>query len=492
MQSGTRNASPWLAKPVVRNKINHHGSRSRIAAVIPAILADLLLFWDICGIFVCGVGSASLDSALSESYGALFLRIGFSNDDLLRTSLIGALLCPIVIRERVLRRPTAVATKALLGKLTILVAIVLTVAMATRLLAAVPSFWVAAWLGSAAATMLAGRVAMAGMLRWAAAHFGGERIAVVGSGADADWLRSSLRRARSSGIDLVRPLSRAANIDAIVADLIKRGRRGEIDRVVLALPGVANEQLPRIAHALKALRIEVASLYPMLGAGALQRTSVIANIPLFIVTRRPQWGYGGLSKQVMDRCLALALLLWMTPLLLLIALVVRLDSPGPVLFRQRRHGLNGTEFEIYKFRTMHWQGRGAGSGATQTGRRDCRVTRIGGFLRRSSLDEVPQLLNVLNGTMSVVGPRPHPTVMRTEERLGDEIVPEYPHRHRVKPGITGWAQVNGHRGATETADQLRQRIEHDNYYIENWSPWFDLQIIAMTPASLLLRRNNAF
>ena len=428
----------------------------------------------------------------SEKSGLLFLQLGSSSDDLMRTSLIGALLCPVIIRERVLRRPTAATRRALFRRVGALVAIVLTVAIATRLLAAVPSLWIAGWSASSAAAMLAGRYVMAAVLRWTATRFGGERVAVIGSGPDADWLRSSLRRARSSGIDLVRPSRRTADIDATVADLIKRGRRGEVDRVVLALPGIANAQLRRIAHALKALRIEVASLYPMIGAGDLQRTSDIADIPLFIVNRRPQWGYGGLSKQVMDRCLALALLLWMTPLLLLIALVVRLDSPGPVLFRQRRHGLNGTEFDIYKFRTMHWQGRDAGSGETQTGRRDHRVTRIGGFLRRSSLDEVPQLLNVLNGTMSVVGPRPHPTVMRTEARLGDEIVPEYPHRHRVKPGITGWAQVNGLRGATETADQLRRRIEHDNYYIENWSPWFDLQIIAMTPASLLLRRENAF
>ena len=395
-------------------------------------------------------------------------------------------------RDRVLRRPDVGGLRVLLSRVVALVAIVLVVVLATRLIVAVPSVWVGCWLVSTVAAMFTGRVLAWALLRWTAKRFGGERIAVVGTGAEADWLRSTLRRAKSAGIDLVRPSRRAVGIDAIVADLIARGRRGELDRVVLALPGIANQEIRRIAHALKALQIEVASLYPLLGAGALQHTTDVADIPLFLVTRRPQWGYGGLSKQVMDRCLALALLLWMTPLLLIVALAVRLDSPGPILFRQRRHGVNGTEFEIYKFRTMRWQGQGAGTGALQTGRRDRRVTRIGAFLRKTSLDEVPQLLNVLNGTMSVVGPRPHPVVMRTEERLGDEITPDYPHRHRVKPGITGWAQINGLRGATETAQQLRQRIEHDNYYIENWSPWFDLRILALTPASLLLRRNNAF
>lgn len=467
-------------------------SKHRLVANVRSLISDMLLFWDACTVFVCGAGFALLYSMLSSGNGALFAQTGHLSDDLIRTSVIGALLCPITIRERMVRRPDAAALQVLLRRVVALIAIVLMVAMATRLIVMVPSLWVAGWLGSTVAVMFAGRMMAAALLRWTAKRFGGERIAVVGTGTEADWLRSTLRRAKSAGIDLVRPSRRAVGVDAIVADLIERGRHGELDRVVLALPGIANADMRRIAHALKALQIEVASLYPMLGAGALQHTTEVADIPLFLVTRRPQWGYGGLSKQVMDRCLALALLLWMTPLLLLIALAVRLDSPGPILFRQRRHGVNGTEFEIYKFRTMRWQGQGAGSGAMQTGRNDRRVTRVGAFLRKSSLDEVPQLLNVLNGTMSVVGPRPHPTVMRTEERLGDEITPDYPHRHRVKPGITGWAQINGLRGATETAEHLRQRIEHDNYYIENWSPWFDLRIIAMTPASLLLRRNNAF
>ena len=472
----------------LRGISTHAKSKKRIFANIRLLLADVILFSDSLTVFVCGICVALLQSMLFAGYDPSIVQ----GDNLTRVSIIGALLSPIMIHERKARQPDMVATRLLVRRVTMLIAIVLVVALATRLIVTVPSLWVAGWLASTVVAMSGTRAMAAALLRWIAKRFGGERIAVVGTGTEAEWLRSTLRRARSPGIELVRPSRRAVGTDAIVAELIERGRRGEIDRVVLALSGLANENMRQIAHTLKALQIEVASLYPMLGAGTPQHTTEIAEIPLFLVTRRPQWGYGGLSKQVMDRCLALALLVWMIPLLLLIALAVRLDSPGPVLFRQRRHGLNGTEFDIYKFRTMRWQGHGAGSGATQTGRNDCRVTRIGAFLRKSSLDEVPQLLNVLNGTMSVVGPRPHPTVMRTEERLGDEITPDYPHRHRVKPGITGWAQINGLRGATETAEQLRQRIEHDNYYIENWSPWFDLRILALTPASLLLRRTNAF
>ncbi len=440
-------------------------------------------------VLLCGVANAFIQDAVSAALATLPLAAGHGADDLIRVSVIGALLAPFVMRQR---RPDPAAVGAIVRRALTLIAIAVTVALATRLVTVLPVLWMASWLVWLIGAVLAGRVLAAALLRWTAQRFGGERVAVLGAGAEADWLRAALRDAKSAGVDLVRTGRPGRDLDGVVADLIDRGRRGELDRVVLALPGLPNDETRRIAHGLKALQIEVASLFPLLGAGRLQHTTDLADIPLFLVSRRPQRGYGGLSKQVLDYSLALGLLLWTMPLLMLIALAIRLDSPGPILFRQRRHGVNGSEFDIYKFRTMVWQGAGAGSGAVQTGRRDRRVTRIGAILRSSSLDEVPQLLNVLNGTMSLVGPRPHPTVMRTEEQLGDQIAPDYMHRHRVKPGITGWAQINGLRGATETAEQLRQRIAHDNFYIENWSPWFDLRILAMTPASLLLRRSNAF
>jgi lipopolysaccharide/colanic/teichoic acid biosynthesis glycosyltransferase len=134
----------------------------------------------------------------------------------------------------------------------------------------------------------------------------------------------------------------------------------------------------------------------------------------------------------------------------------------------------------------------AGEGLRQTQRSDGRLTRVGRILRRWSLDELPQLFNVLGGDMSLVGPRPHPTMMRTEGRLGSEIVADYAHRHRVKPGMTGWAQINGSRGATETTEQVRQRIKFDIFYIEHWSILFDLRILALTPITILLQNKNAF
>ena len=200
-----------------------------------------------------------------------------------------------------------------------------------------------------------------------------------------------------------------------------------------------------------------------------------------------------LAKTLCDRLVALMAVVLLLPLLLLIAVAIRLDSPGPVVFRQRRHGRGHQEFLVFKFRTMTWTPDASSrDGRVQTRRGDCRVTRVGDFLRKTSLDELPQLFNVLNGSMSLVGPRPHPVAMQTEDQLCEEAIPDYALRHRVKPGITGWAQVNGHRGATATIGQLRCRVEHDLYYIEHRSFLFDLRILLLTPIRILFNRDNAF
>lgn len=196
-------------------------------------------------------------------------------------------------------------------------------------------------------------------------------------------------------------------------------------------------------------------------------------------------------KDALDRTIAGLFIVLLAPLLLLIAVAIRLDSSGPALFVQRRHGLNGQVFTIRKFRTMRWSS-GSDDGRIQTERGDCRVTRMGGWLRCTSLDELPQLWNILNGTMSLVGPRPHPVAMCTEGRLCEDIDPAYAERHRVKPGLTGLAQINGHRGATQTAAQLRARLADDLRYIETWSLLLDIRIILMTPIRLVVHRDAAF
>ena len=175
----------------------------------------------------------------------------------------------------------------------------------------------------------------------------------------------------------------------------------------------------------------------------------------------------------------------------IIALAIKIDSRGPVFYKQKRHALNNQEFYIYKFRSMRWNPTPTTEALVQTSRHDDRITRVGRFLRASSLDEIPQLFNVLKGDMSLVGPRPHAINMRTEERLGDELTATYAHRHRVKPGLTGWAQVNGARGATDNSAQLYRRVRLDLEYIENWSVLLDLKILVKT-FGVVIKMTNAF
>ena len=195
-------------------------------------------------------------------------------------------------------------------------------------------------------------------------------------------------------------------------------------------------------------------------------------------------------KSAIDRSVAAVSLLLLAPLLLLIAALICLDSSGPALFSQPRQGRHGKAFVIYKFRTMRFDACGDGRVQTQLG--DCRITRTGDFLRRTSLDELPQLWNILNGTMSLVGPRPHPVAMRTEGLLCEEIAPDYADRYQVRPGLTGLAQINGHRGATATTAQLRARLADDLRYIQAWSLLLDLRILLLTPLRLVVHRKAAF
>lgn len=192
------------------------------------------------------------------------------------------------------------------------------------------------------------------------------------------------------------------------------------------------------------------------------------------------------AKRALDLAGAAGLLVALSPLLLLCAVALRLESPGPVLFRQPRHGLHGRLIPVHKFRTMRHEAADLPA-ARPTRRDDPRVTRVGAVLRRTSLDELPQLVDVLRGDMSLVGPRPHAPGSKAGRRRFAEAVPGYARRHRVKPGMTGWAQVNGWRGPTETAEALAQRLAHDLWYIDNWSLWLDLKILARTPFALVGR-----
>jgi Undecaprenyl-phosphate glucose phosphotransferase len=266
-----------------------------------------------------------------------------------------------------------------------------------------------------------------------------------------------------------------------------------VDTVVIALPLVADHRIARLVAELRQRPIDVRILPDFLGleVATRPRTDPWADIPgmlLVPVANRPIAGWNAVLKTIEDKLVAALALLLFGPLMLLIALAIRLDSPGPALYRQVRLGYNQREFAILKFRTMRREACTAHAGRL-TVRDDPRVTRLGALLRKTSLDELPQLLNVLRGEMSIVGPRPHASTARAGDVTYDAAVAAYAARHRVKPGLTGWAQVNGWRGPTETIEQIRQRVAHDIHYIDHWSIGFDLWIMFLTVFKGFVNRN---
>ncbi|HEX5757529.1 MAG TPA: sugar transferase [Arenimonas sp.] len=245
-------------------------------------------------------------------------------------------------------------------------------------------------------------------------------------------------------------------------------------------PGEGAQSLPEETDASGA-RLDPGALLQLVGD----------RYPVLLLVERPIRQWNSVLKTGSDYLLGALITLLLSPVLLGVAIAIRLDGPGPILFRQRRHGYCNSEFDIYKFRSMQVATTSASDPLQQTVRGDVRITAVGRFIRKWSLDELPQLFNVLRGQMSLVGPRPHAVNMRTAGLLGTEIIDSYPHRHRVRPGITGWAQVNGARGATDTTGQLHRRVELDLYYIEHWSLAMDVKVLLRT-VSAVLRPTNAF
>jgi exopolysaccharide biosynthesis polyprenyl glycosylphosphotransferase len=211
--------------------------------------------------------------------------------------------------------------------------------------------------------------------------------------------------------------------------------------------------------------------------------SFIGSVPFFDVFDRPIRDWDHVAKRAFDIVFASLALLVLSPLLVAAMIAIRLESPGPVLFRQKRYGFNNEVIDVLKLRSMfhHFADPTAKKVVT---RNDPRVTRVGRFIRKTSIDELPQLVNVLRGELSLVGPRPHAVNGHMSNRLFEDVVDGYFARHRVKPGVTGWAQICGWRGEMDTEDKVRRRVEHDLEYIENWSVWFDLRILLLTPFRL--------
>ncbi len=272
-------------------------------------------------------------------------------------------------------------------------------------------------------------------------------------------------------------------------DLVAYVRRNRADMVVVALPLSAELRMLEIVHKLRQLPIDVRVLTDFVGFHVPNRpVSYLGGIPLINVFDKPIKDWNLVAKKIEDMILGTLALVLLAPVFAAVAIAIKLDGPGPVLFRQKRFGFNNKLFEVYKFRTMRADMQDPLADKLVV-RNDPRVTRVGAFLRRTSLDELPQIINVLKGEMSLVGPRPHALNAKAADQYYHEVVADYAARHRVKPGITGWAQINGWRGETDTLDKIHGRVECDLYYIDHWSIWLDLWIIAMTALKGITGKN---
>ncbi len=355
--------------------------------------------------------------------------------------------------------------------------------------------WVASWFSLAAALLALGRGALRLGLRWLRARGYNERmVCLVGDGETARSLRDLMGAGARLGFRMVAwygvhepPPRDMAPRSGLLGELASFVAASPVDEVWVAMPLRDEDGLRAAFDALRHSTANVRYVPDRFGYELLQHAATrIGSVTMLDLSVSPMEGLNRLLKRTEDLLLGTLFLLLASPLMALIALAIKLDSPGPVLFRQRRIGWSGKEFVIYKFRTMREHPVPVAGQLPQATREDPRITRLGRWLRRSSLDELPQLINVLQGRMSLVGPRPHAV---EHHHLYIDRIPSYAARHMVKPGITGYAQVEGFRGETETAEKMARRVEYDMLYIQQWSIALDLKLILLTLLKGLVHRN---
>ncbi len=343
--------------------------------------------------------------------------------------------------------------------------------------------WFIAWFVMTAFSLCAQRLVTDGVLRWFRRRgHNSKAVLLVKDGASGDFIETALAQSPGSGL---RVLARVRP-EELASLLNQMGAHQRVDEVWLCIRFGNEEGIRLCLDALKHSTANIRMVPDIFSLKLLNNgISEVLGVPMLDLSASPMTGRNLLIKTLLDYLVATTILIIGSPVMLTLALAVKLTSPGPAIFRQRRHGWNGHVIDIYKFRSMYVHSEEDGQ-VTQAGKGDSRLTPLGAFMRRSSLDELPQFINVLQGRMSVVGPRPH-TVEHNE--LYKDLVPGYMRRHKVKPGITGWAQINGYRGETDTLDKMEKRVEYDLHYIENWSIWLDFEILIRTAVGGWLHRN---
>ena len=362
-------------------------------------------------------------------------------------------------------------------------------------------YWVGMWFGYGFVYLGVSRAVMGAIVTKLMNDGRLERRAIIiGGGQSASDLIHSMEANTASDIRICgifddRTDDRSPNIVAgypklgNIAELVEFTRKARINMLIVSIPLNAEKRVLQLLKRLWMLPVDIRLSAHTNKLFFRQRTySYEGTVPMVDVFEKPIADWDSVMKRAFDIVVSACAIVVLSPVMLITALAVKMDSKGPVIFKQKREGFNNEEIEIFKFRSLYTN-QGDKSGVNVVTKGDSRVTKVGKFIRKSSIDELPQLFNVLLGSLSLVGPRPHVANARTDNKLWTEVVDSYIARHKVKPGVTGWAQINGWRGEVDQEDKLKGRVEHDLYYIENWSLLFDLYILAITPLKLVNTEN---
>lgn len=382
---------------------------------------------------------------------------------------------------------------------TVIFLLVVTLLFALKISASFSRIWAFSWFIIATTSVCISRGLFHALLvHWARKGILARNVVLVGGGEQARRLLTQIEQSKNPWIKIqgifddrlgrIGPVVENIPILGNVDDLMGFARKNRVDDIIIALPWSAEQRIHSIIDRLASLPVQVRLASDLAGLKFHKHEfSTFGDVPMLDVVHKPMTGWKWLLKLAEDLILSILILLLVSPFILMIAIAIKIDSRGPIFFRQQRYGLNNQVFNVYKFRTMYHD-RPPDADVKQATKDDPRVTRVGKFLRSSSLDELPQLFNVVTGSMSLVGPRPHAVEHNVQY---SRIITGYYARHRVKPGMTGLAQIHGFRGETEDSEKMRKRIEYDVQYIENWSLALDLEIILKTPM-IVISQENAY
>lgn len=429
---------------------------------------------------VCSGGFISYQLRYSDSFD--WVELGGGD----RILILGLAVFSTLFFDKIYRMWPGGSLFAMMGRVTLgwvatWVLLIVMLAM-TKNMASFSRIWLVSLLGLTTVTLCIGRliafIILGHMRRAGYLH---KTVILYGDTKTLAVARNRIASATWSGYDIVGTVLQTDQVDMALLDAQLKP-----DEIWIGLGMADQQQLQDVTYALRHSVANIRLLpdlmmYQILNHGM----SVTLGIPMIDISVSPMFGRRRVAKAVLDYTVASLALLVLSPLLIAIAIAIKLTSKGPVLFLQKRHGWNDEEIWVYKFRSMavHHE---PGDSITQAQREDSRVTPLGRILRKTSLDELPQFINVLQGRMSVVGPRPH-ALKHNHEYV--KLIPRYALRHKVKPGITGWAQICGYRGETDTLYKMENRVKHDIYYLEHWSLWMDFRIIFLTPLAMFQNTN---